>query len=272
MKSTRTVLITGASSGIGLELARCFARDGDALVLTGRDPAALAATAEDLRRAHAVTVTTFAAELGTDAGITTLLGQIAAAKLEIDVLVNNAGFGVHGNFLTLDATQELALTTVHLSAPWRLTKALLPAMVARGRGGVLNIGSIYSFSPAPWQALYGAAKSWLLSFSLSLREELHGTGVNVTILCPGTTLSRFRTRTGHRDRPSWFTQTSLEVAVAGHRGFRRGRALVVPGVASKFYVFGARVLPTSWLGRYVYYTAYRLRGMPAPRLSEGKKS
>ncbi len=272
MSAAETVLITGASNGIGLELARCFARDGAALVLTGRDAIALAAIAEELRRDHAVSVTTFIAELGTDDGIATLLAQLAAARLEIDVLVNNAGFGIHGNFLTLPAAEELALMTVHQQAPWRLSKALLPAMVANGRGGILNVGSVYSFSPAPWQGLYGAAKSWLLSFSLALREELDGTGVNVTTLCPGTTLSRFRTRNGHRDRKSWLTQTSAEVAVAGHRGFRRGRAVVVPGFVNQLYVFGTRLLPTAWLGRYVYYIAYRLRGMPAPRLSEGKKS
>jgi short-subunit dehydrogenase len=193
MTSPRTVLITGAFSGIGLELARCFARDGDALVLTGRESVALAA------------------------------------------------------------------------------RAFLPGMMARVHSGVLNIGSIYSFSSAPWQALYGAAKSWLLSFSLSLREETRDTGVNVTILCAGTTLSGFRTRTGHRDRASWFAQTSAQVAETGYRGFQRKRAVIAPGIASKFYVLGTWVFPISWLGRYLYLTAYRIRGISAPRLSKGKK-
>jgi short-subunit dehydrogenase len=191
-----------------------------------------------------------------------LLAQIAATGLEVDVLVNNAGFGLHGNFLTATPAADAALTTVHVEAPLRLTKALLPGMVRRNRGGVLNVGSLYSFSPAPWQALYGAAKGWILSFSLSLREELRGTDVTITALCPGTTLSRFRTRNGHRDRASWLSLTPAEVAAAGYRGFRRRRAVVVPGFASKLYVLGTRLLPTAWLGRYVHYTAYRLRRMP----------
>jgi short-subunit dehydrogenase len=149
-----------------------------------------------------------------------------------------------------------------VTAPLRLTKALLPGMVQRNRGGVINLGSLYSFSPAPWQALYGAAKGWILSFSLSLREELAGTAVTVTALCPGTTLSRFRTRLGMSDRASWLTMTSAEVAAAGYRGFLARRAVVVPGFASKLYVLGTRLLPTAWLGRYVHYTAYRLRRMP----------
>jgi len=257
-----TVLITGASSGIGLELARCFAADGHSLVLTGRNEETLEAIAVELRREHGVFVTTYLAELGTAEGITRLLEQLRAAGLEIDVLVNNAGFGLHGNFLDAPPAADAALTTVHIQAPLRLTKALLPAMVQRNRGGVLNVGSLYSFSTAPWQALYGAAKGWILSFSLALREELHGTNITITALCPGTTLTRFRTRNGHRDRASWITLTSAEVARAGYRGFLRNRAVVVPGFASKLYVLGTRLLPAAWLGRYVHYTAYRLRRMP----------
>lgn len=257
-----TVLITGASSGIGLELARCFAADGHALVLTGRNEETLEAIAAELRDRHECPVTTFLAELGTAEGISLLLDRLRATGLEIDVLVNNAGFGLHGNFLDAPPAADAALTTVHVLAPLRLTKALLPGMVQRNRGGVINVGSLYSFSTAPWQSLYGAAKSWILSFSLALREELHGTHVTITALCPGTTLSRFRTRNGHRDRASWLTLTSAEVAAAGYRGFLRGRAVVVPGFASKLYVLGTRLLPTGWLGRYVHYTAYRLRRMP----------
>lgn len=263
-----TVLITGASAGIGRELARCFAESGAALVLTGRDEAALRAAADELAREFGVEVTPIVAELGTEEGIDALLARLAEMVRPIDVLVNNAGFALHGNFLATSVETERALTTVHLVAPWRLTKALLPAMVRRGGGGVLNVGSVYSFSPAPWQALYGAAKSWVLSFSLALREEVRGKGVRVTALCPGTTLSRFRTRHGHRDRASWFTMTSAEVARAGYAGFRRDRAVVVPGGYYKLYVLAARLLPTAWLGRFVYHTAYRLRGMPVPAIKE----
>jgi short-subunit dehydrogenase len=267
MSSRETVLITGASAGIGLELARCFAREGCALVITGRDAAALAAAKTGLAQDGAASVIAWIAELGTEAGIAALLAQLTAAGVSVDVLVNNAGFGMHGHLLDTDAALDDALTTVHVAAPLRLTKALAPAMVQRGRGGILNVGSVYSFSPAPWQSLYGAAKGWILSVSLALREELRGTGVTVTALCPGTTLSRFRTRNGFTDRASWLTLTSAEVARAGHRAFRRGRAVVVPGAVNKLYVLAARLMPASWLGRYVYYTAYRLRGMPTPARS-----
>jgi short-subunit dehydrogenase len=260
--AVETVLVTGASQGIGLELARAFARDGHRLIVTGRDGAALTKAAAELRAAGAGEVITLTAELGTDEGIDGLLAEIALRRLEIDVLVNNAGFGAHGNSWELDDATERALTVVHVIAPWRLTKALLPGMLQRRRGGVLNVGSLYSFSPSPWQAVYGAAKSWVLSYSLALREELRGTGIVVTALCPGTTLSRFRERFGHRDRASWLTLTSGQVAAIGYRAFRRRRAVVVPGRVNQLYVLAARLLPTRWSGRFVYYTAYRLRGMP----------
>jgi short-subunit dehydrogenase len=263
MTAPRIVLITGASGGIGLELARLFAAEGAVLVLTGRDREKLAAASDELRRDHQATVATFVAELGEEDGITALLAGLAAASLEVDVLVNNAGHGLHGDFQSTDSAADLALTTVHVHAPLRLTKALLPGMVRRGRGGVLNVGSLYSFAPAPWQSLYGAAKGWVLSFSLALREELSGTGVTVTALCPGTTLSAFRTRSGYRDRASWHTLTPAEVAAAGYRGFTTDRAVVVPGFANKLFLLGTRLLPTGWLARYVYLAAYRVRRMPA---------
>ncbi len=258
------VLITGASSGIGRELARCFAAAGHALILTGRDATALEAIAAELREAHGVSVTPILAELGTEEGITALLKQLEPLAASIEVLVNNAGFGLHGNFAEHNAADDRALMTVHMLAPWRLTKALLPGMVRRKNGAVLNVASVYSFAPAPWQALYGAAKSWMLSFSLALREELRGTGVQVTALCPGTTLSRFRTRTGQSDRAAWYTLTAAEVAVSGYRGVRRNAAVVIPGAFYQVYVVLARLLPLSWLGRYVYHTAYRGRKMAAP--------
>ena len=267
-----TVLITGGSSGIGRELARCFARDGHPLILTGREPDALQAVSAELRKKHAVEVTSWTAELGTEEGVSDLLARLNAFAQPIEILVNNAGFGLHGNFLDHDLSADRALTTVHLLAPWRLTKALLPAMVRRGRGAVLNVGSVYAFAPAPWPALYGAAKSWIVSFSLALREELRGTGVRVTALCPGTTLSRFRTRLGQTDRPAWFTLTAEEVAAAGYRGLRRNRAVVVPGFYYKLFVCAARLLPPSCLGRYVFHTAYRLRKIPVPRRPEERSS
>ncbi len=260
-----TVVITGASSGIGRELARCFAAAGHALILTGRDAAALDEIAVELRQAHSVNVTALLAELGTEEGIAALLLQLGPLSESIDILVNNAGFGLHGNFAEHDVASDRAVTTVHMLAPWRLTKALLPGMIRRQRGAVLNVGSVYSFVPAPWQALYGAAKSWILSFSLALREELRGSGVRVTALCPGTTLSRFRTRSGQSDRPSWYTLTAAEVAHAGYRGLSRDAAVVVPGGYYKFYVLLGRLLPSSWVGRYVYHTAYRLRKMTVPK-------
>lgn len=262
--SPQTVLITGGSSGIGRELARCFAAEGATLILTGRDRDKLAAAAAALAHEHRVEVVTFRADLSTPEGIRDLLVELARSQREVDVLVNNAGHGLHGAFADTSFADDLALTTVHVQAPLSLTKALLPAMKARGRGGILNVGSLYSFAPAPWQALYGAAKGWTLEFSLALREELRGTGVTVTALCPGTTLTSFRTRSGYRDRAAWHTLTAAAAAAAGHKGFRAGRALVVPGLANKLFLFGTRLLPARWLARYVVLMAYRLRRMPEP--------
>ena len=262
--SAQHVLITGASSGIGLELARCFAQAGDNLLLTGRDTVALTALADELRREHNVTVSTFTADLSDEAGIESLLEQIARLGAPVDVLVNNAGFTVHGHVTATDPALERALLMVQIHAPLRLIKRFLPGMVQRGRGGVLNVASVYSFSTSPWQASYGATKSWLLSLSLALREEVRGTGVNITALCPGTTLSRFRSRQGLPDSKSSLTMTSAEVAQCGYRAFIRRQAVVVPGGFYKLYVLAAKLMPVSWLGRFVGYTAYRLRGMPVP--------
>jgi short-subunit dehydrogenase len=260
------VLITGASSGIGRELARRFAQGGNILFLTGRDEVALMSIADELRQAHGAEVTTFAADLSNASGLSALISHVAAIDFTVDVLVNNAGSTVHGSLLVTLANDEEALMNVQLHTPLRLIKEFVPGMVQRRRGGVLNVGSVYSFSSAPWQAVYGATKGWLLSLSLALREEVRGSGVRITVLCPGTTLSRFRARHGIPDRKTRFTLTCAEVADAGYDGFWHDQAVVVPGVYYKLYVFAAKTMPASWLGRFVRFTAYRLRGMPVPAI------
>lgn len=263
--SPGTVVITGGSSGIGRALAWRFARAGHALIITGRNGNALENEAAEIRERFGVSVVPWVAELGTEAGIEALAERLIGLVEPIEVLVNNAGSGLHGNFLENSGEADRTVMTLHQMAPCRLTKAVVPGMLRHGRGTILNVASVYSFAPAPWQALYGAAKSWVLSFSLALREELRGTGVRVVTLCPGTTASRFRTRLGLSDKASWFTLSAGEVAEAAFHGVRRNQAVVVPGFYYKLYVGIARLLPTAWLGRFVYHTAYRLRNMPVPR-------
>ncbi len=272
MPAPFTALITGASSGIGREIAVCLAKDGYALILHGRDEAELALTAAQAAEAAGSTgvpAIAILADLSTETGAQGLIDEIRARGRTVDLLVNNAGFGVHGNFVETSFEQERALTGVHVMAPWLLTKTFLPEMVRRGRGGVLNVGSVYAFGTAPWQALYGAAKSWIVSFTLAVREEVRGTGVHVTVAIPGTTLSKFRTRFGLKDKKSWFTLTSAEVAEAACLALKQDRAISVPGVYYKLFVAATRLVPVEKLGHFIYLTAYRIRKIPVKRLSAG---
>ncbi len=238
-------LITGASSGIGRALAFECASRGYGLFLVSRDEASLQQVAADCRRQYEVETRAYPADLARAESVDGLVGALSAAPVEIEILVNNAGFGVGGEFLKTDLGQELDLLNVQLAAMLKLTKAVLPQMQARRKGRILNVASLYSFSAVPFQAVYSGCKAFLLMFSESLREELKGSGVTVTTFCPGTTRTQFRTRAGiaHRDHAAGVDpQVVARIAL---RQTLRGKPLVVPGFANKLYVFLARRLPVS---------------------------
>lgn len=247
---TGWAVVTGASSGLGALFARRLAERGHPVVLTGRDGARLAAIGEEVRRATGVAVDPVVADLATADGVDALLALLA--DRDVEVLVNNAGFGTHGRFGQVPAAREATLIAVDVAALVRLTHGLLPGMLARGRGTILNVASTIAFQPAPYQAVYGGAKAFVLSFSQALGEETRGSGVSVTALCPGPT------RTGFVDAlESDFSTVPVygrladpgPVVDAGLAALDRGRPVVVPGLRNRLLATGARFVPGRLLTR-----------------------
>lgn len=244
-------LITGASSGIGKALAYEFAAEDYHLFLTGRNAEALDQVAADCAAKFSVVTKTHSADLARADEVDALTGILASAALPFGVLVNNAGFGVKGEFLTTDLDSELAMVAVQLDAMMKLTKAIVPGMVSRRHGHILNIASVYSFAPVPYQTVYGACKSFLWSFSAALRAELAGAGVTVTVLCPGVTQTEFRARAGIPERNRSAGATPEQIARIAVRHTLRGDLIVVPGLPNKVFVFMARHLPISVFHHFI---------------------
>lgn len=253
MPRAELVLVTGASSGIGRELARCFAADGCRLVLTARRLIELEALADELRDTHGADAVVIAADLAAPDGVASLLSALRAQGLSPDVLVNNAGFGARGEFTGMPAERIGAMLAVNVEALTQLARELLPAMRERKRGGVLNVASTAAFQPGAYMATYYASKAYVLSFSEALYVECKPDHVTVTCLCPGATATGFAAaadmggsllfRLGAMDAAS--------VASAAHAGFRAGRAIVVPGLRNKFGVQALRGSPRALVRRLV---------------------
>jgi uncharacterized protein len=256
--AAETVLVTGASSGIGWELARFFAADGSDLVLVARRQVELERLAAELSGQHGVQVYVLPADLADPAAPAALADDLATRGLSIDVLVNNAGFGAEGPFGVLPLSRQLDMVQVNVTALTQLTGLLLPPMLARRRGGVLNVGSTAGFQPGPYMAIYYATKAYVLSFTEALAEELSGTGLTATCLAPGPTSTEFFAAASmeHTRLVALGTMDARSVAQAGYRGFRAGRRLVVPGIPNKLGVLSVRFAPrrlvtkiTAWLNR-----------------------
>lgn len=243
-------LVTGASAGIGREIARVLAADHD-LILSARRQAELHALAAELTAAGA-TCHVIPADLADPAGPGKLADAVAAAGLTVDVLVNNAGFGGFGAFAAEDLPKMLRMVQVNVTALTELTGLFLPGMVARGRGRVLNVGSVAGFQPGPLMATYYATKAYVNSFSQALSNEVQGTGVTVTCLCPGPTDSEFVKASG-MDEAKHFSvgkvMAARPVAEQGVSGMKRGKALVIPGTRNWLLIFGQRLVPRGWVVR-----------------------
>jgi len=242
-----TVLITGASSGIGKELARCFAADGSRLVLVARGGGALEALADELRKTRKADARVLVADLAEPEAPTRILGHLQNAGLKVDVLVNNAGFGAQGRLAELPLDRQLHMVQVNVTALTHLTRLFLPGMVERRRGGVLNVASTAAFQPGPHMAVYYATKAFVLSFSEALAEEVAGTGVSVTALCPGPTRTGFGEAAQIRSSRlvGLNRMSAASVAEIGHRAFRRGRVVAVPGLRNRLLAFSVRLSPRS---------------------------
>jgi len=246
----RRALITGASSGIGKALALEYASRGFDLLLTARNQAQLQALAAQCADRSGVDAQVLAADLADPAATEALV--LAALKEPLYTLVNNAGFAIKGEFVATDIGEELDLLNVQLIAMLRLTKAVLPAMIARGEGRIMNIASVYSFSAVPRQAVYSACKSFMLSFSGALAHELRGKGVRVTAVCPGTTRTEFRRRAGIGEK-SGAGMAPEKVARLAFAASEAGKSTVVPGFWNKIFACASQHLPLAAAASLVSY-------------------
>jgi hypothetical protein len=249
----RTALITGASSGIGLELAHLFARDGYRLVLLARNRNTLRQIGDDLQARYSVTVRIAPKDLAHPATPAELYQELQEAGIVLDVLVNNAGFGLAGAFQSTDWTLEAEMMQVNMVAATHLTKLFLPQIRAR-EGKVLNVASTAAFQPGPFMSVYYASKAFLLSFSEALAEELDGTGITVTCLCPGPVKTNFQRRAyleGRAMGNSPLLVDVREVARIGYEGMKRGQRIVIPGWKNRVGVEMLRISPRAMVTKVV---------------------
>jgi uncharacterized protein len=245
--TSKHALITGATAGIGRELARVFAAEGWSLVLVARRSEVLAEVGAELKANHGIGTTVITGDLGTRAGVDAVVRAVEGKGLAIDALVNNAGHGLAGPFAELDADKQLGMIDLNVTGLTALTRAFLPGMIERRRGAILNVASTAGFQPGPFMAVYYATKAYVLSFSEALSEELRGTGVTVTALCPGYTETEFAARASEHQRPRLFsgpmgTGDARQVAEFGYRAMQRGRRIAIPGWINKL---GAWSVPFS---------------------------
>jgi short-subunit dehydrogenase len=252
----QTALVTGASAGIGVDLAECFARDGYDLILTARSEEPLNEVAQRLASAHGVKAHVIAQDLGAIGGGTALANSVRMRGLDVDVLVNNAGYGHAGALTSSDLPTQLGMIDLNVRALVELTYHFWERMLANKRGGVLNVASTAAFQPGPLMANYYASKAYVLSFSEALWEEARGTGVHVSCLCPGPTVSKFRERAGtgktRLAKNAGAAMASAPVARMGYEGFRRNKRVVVTGMSNKFIAGFGKFIPRPTLLRMVH--------------------
>jgi short-subunit dehydrogenase len=245
-----TCLVTGASSGIGTEIARGLAERGHGVTLVARREERLAELAEELAQSG-VRVETLAADVSKGHDRNRLVGELEERELTVEVLINNAGFGSGGAFVELDGDGETEMVRTNVEAVVGLSAAYLPQMAERGSGAVLNVASLIAFQPVPYQATYGASKAFVLSFTDALHEELRGSGVTITAVCPGPVRTEFGASGGFGgadDRipgPLWLS--AEQVARAALEGLEKGDRVVVPGPINRVAALSGQHLPRSLL-------------------------
>lgn len=250
----QTALVTGASAGIGVDLAECFAREGYNLVLTARSEGALTEVANRLAQAHGVKAVAIAQDLGAIGGGSALYEAIKSRSIDIDVVVNNAGYGHAGALTSSDLATQLGMIDLNVRALVELTYLYWDGMLKKRRGGVLNVASTAAFQPGPLMANYYASKAYVLSFSEAIWEEARGTGVHVSCLCPGPTVSKFRERAGTgktRLAQASKVMASGPVARMGYEAWKRNQPVKVTGGRNAFQAGLVKYIPRKTLLRMV---------------------
>jgi short-subunit dehydrogenase len=253
MPQRQTALITGASSGIGLELAKLFAQGGYDVVLTARNHDKLYSLAHELQERYSVKCRVLVKDLANPCTPQEIFNELTRLQVSVDILVNNAGFGVHGFFAQTSLKRELEMIQVNLVSLTELTKLFLPAMVKNRYGRILNVSSTAGFQPGPYMAIYYATKAYVTSFSEALWAELEGTGVTVTALCPGPTETNFKTGAdlGETKLFKNLAMSASDVARDGYRGLMKGKSVVISGGKNSFFVFLVRLFPRAWVVKIV---------------------
>ncbi len=246
ISNNKAALITGASGGIGLELARLLARDGYDLVLVARSENRLREIADELQNAHGIRALVLPHDLSLSTTPDAIFEALQTHKVQVDILVNNAGIGTYGPFAEIDWDKERDLLQINIVALTHLTKLFLPEMLSRRAGKILNVASTAAFQPGPFMAVYYASKAYVLSFSQALSNECAGSGVTVTALCPGPTQSDFQERAAMTQSKlmQGALMTSAEVAAQGYQAMQKGKRRVVTGFNNRVWTLAAKFLPT----------------------------
>jgi uncharacterized protein len=245
-QASRTALITGASAGIGRELANLFAREGHNLVLVARNASRLSALAGELQQQFGIKAKTFPLDLASSAAPQFLFDQLQREAIQVDVLVNNAGYGKLGAFAEVPYEESAGQIQLNITALTHLTKLFLTPMLERKSGKILNVASTAGFQPGPLMAVYYATKAYVISFSEALANELRGTGVTVTCLCPGATETEFSARagTGHTTLLRYTrAMNATTVALDGYRALMKGKPLVISGFRNRLLTQSLRISP-----------------------------
>jgi uncharacterized protein len=248
-------LITGASGGIGRDLALLAAADDKNLLLVARSGDKLEELSIEILKNYKVEVILSVVDLSTADGVNKLIAEINSKNIQLDTLINNAGFGDFGDFAKADLAKNLEMIRLNISALTQLSHFALQGMLKEGKGHILNVASTAAFMPGPGMSVYYASKAYVLSFSEALTRELKGSGVTMTTLCPGPTDTGFAIAAGlgksllHKVLPA---ATSKEVAVAGYKAMLKGKAIVIPGFVNKISVLSPRFSPRSMVRNMMY--------------------
>lgn len=243
---TQTALITGASSGIGYELAKCCAADGIDLILVARNQKRLEEVALELQQSYSIRVDVVAGDLSQPTAAAAIVDKLGPDRV-VDILINNAGFGTSGKFASLPLQGEVDMIEVNVTSLVRLTHLLLPGMISRKSGKIMNVASTAGFQPGPLMANYYASKAYVLSFSEGLAEEVRKDGVTVTALCPGATETPFFDR-AKMDKVRLRNGAVMRADVAariGYRAMRKGKVIVITGLMNRIMAFSVRFTPRS---------------------------
>jgi short-subunit dehydrogenase len=257
----RVTLITGASAGIGAELARVFASNGHRVVLVARRADRLAALAGEIAAAGGAAPIVIPCDLQQPDACDKIAAVLAAEGVEVEYVVNNAGYGLFGKAVELDRAEQLGIIDVNVRAMTDLSLRFADSLI-RHRGGILNVGSIAGFLPGPGMAVYYASKAYVLSFSEALRKELAPRGVRVTALCPGPVPSEFQARAGFKPGfdSAILNVSASDVAQAGYRGLMANKRAVLPGLGIKIVPFLLRLFPRGFILAAVGGFQLRKRG------------